>query len=640
MAQATHSLKTGVDTMMQSSNISQNTQSRENCMRKLDSFLKTYEKLDFGPYQKDINKVINILSRARKEFDSTCFFILIVGPLKSGKSSFVNILTRAQVSPTDVLECTAIPTIIGKSDSEHKNKIIGYYPNENVLGKGDGKTEQDIFNNIIDVLQGIEPHSVLENYVTKVVETATPDNLNKMVMVDGSSNQPFLATIGVEQGGFIDDQIMIIDMPGLDGRIVNDKNPLYQCMVERADFIFFVQSSTSAINEATNDFLKWLLSNKLTQVPLRLIHNHHESLSFLRDDLTKEMVERQVQAGVKCISDMFNVKSRFDHYIFNFAKIGNTLMAPNNVKEEMKDSLEEYTEKYLEWEKKISKQLKEERQQIKNENCITKCNGSVDQSLDIIQKTKETIDSELEKIRRRNEELDALPQLIRNKTVSFGGAFDVIKNKITATNVLGLLQTHIQTCSATSINSINAKISGATLQNIINTLAATYSNITIFGQYSDIWNTAKQEINGVLKREYNDILNRIDEVLGLTPAIQWDRRIEETLLPVDIEPFVSNVQGIKKRGFLGIGTKYYGVNDCKTYINQLEAQCTRECAGKIEQYEKKIQLAASTIKTKWIENLLAQLEKHTKAIKESLCAQRTKLQQYKTTLEKMKDALK
>lgn len=57
-------------------------------------------------------------------------------------------------------------------------------------------------------------------------------------------------------------------------------------------------------------------------------------------------------------------------------------------------------------EKCISKQLKEERQQIKNENCIVRCEGSVQQSLDIIQKTEAAIDSELEKIRGRNEELD------------------------------------------------------------------------------------------------------------------------------------------------------------------------------------------------------------------------------------------
>lgn len=639
MSQTNTSQHKGLDAIMQPSSITEGEQTREKCISKLDSFLTKYSQSDFGPYQQDIKSVINLLTRARKEFDSTCFFVLIVGPLKSGKSSFVNILTRAQVSPTDVLECTAIPTIIGKSDKEHKGKIIGYYPKANASEGDDEKFKQEIFNSIIDVLRGIEPHSVLDNRVDKDIKEANADVINEMVMVNGSSQQPFLATIGVDKDGFIDDQIMIIDMPGLDGRDVNNRNPLYQSMVERADFIFFVQSSTSAINEATSDFLKGLLSNKMTQVPLWLIHNHHESLGFLSDDVTKKMVDRQVQAGVQCIKDMLKVEKKFDHYIFNFAKIGNTLMTPHNVKEEMKDSLVEYTAKYLEWEKNISRQLKEERQQIKNENCIVKCDGSVQQSLDIIQKTEAAIDSELEKIRIRNKELDNLPQLIRKTKVSFSEAFEVVKNKITATNALGLLQTHIQTETATVISNINTKLSGKDLQLIIDNLAATYNNISIFGQYGDIWNTAKEEISKVLKLSYSNVLSDIDKVLALQSAVQWDSSINDSYLPNALEPFVSNVQGIKKH-FLGVFTKKYNRETCKTFINQLEQQCTRECVGKVDQYEKKIELAASTIKSEWVEKLLAQLEERTAAIKKSLDAQQKDLEQYKTTLREMKNALK
>ena len=52
------------------------------------------------------------LNNRVSEFDGGSFLILVVGPVKSGKSTLVNLIAHAHVSPTHFLECTVRPSII------------------------------------------------------------------------------------------------------------------------------------------------------------------------------------------------------------------------------------------------------------------------------------------------------------------------------------------------------------------------------------------------------------------------------------------------------------------------------------------------------------------------------------------------
>lgn len=52
-----------------------------------------------------------VLNRS-KEYADRSFVILVAGPVKSGKSTFVNLVANAFVSPTHFLECTVRPSII------------------------------------------------------------------------------------------------------------------------------------------------------------------------------------------------------------------------------------------------------------------------------------------------------------------------------------------------------------------------------------------------------------------------------------------------------------------------------------------------------------------------------------------------
>ena len=52
-------------------------------------------------------------SRAH-EYENGTFIVLVVGPVKSGKSTLVNLIANAYVSPTHFLECTVRPSIISQ----------------------------------------------------------------------------------------------------------------------------------------------------------------------------------------------------------------------------------------------------------------------------------------------------------------------------------------------------------------------------------------------------------------------------------------------------------------------------------------------------------------------------------------------
>ena len=86
------------------------------------------------------------LNNRVSEFDGGSFLILVVGPVKSGKSTLVNLIAHAHVSPTHFLECTVRPSIISKGQEESITRIFS------VADKA-RKVEQ--FDSVIVSLRGV-----------------------------------------------------------------------------------------------------------------------------------------------------------------------------------------------------------------------------------------------------------------------------------------------------------------------------------------------------------------------------------------------------------------------------------------------------------------------------------------------------
>ena len=594
----------------------QSKHEKESVIKLLDSFLDRYGTTILYYDNDCLKRIRGRLSRARKEFDSTRFFVLVVGPLKSGKSSFVNILTRAHVSPTDVLECTAIPTIIGKSDREHLKKIVSYFPkNIHSLPEEEKiKLREKIFDHIIDVLRGIESSSVIEQLVDTETRDATDDTIKEVVMVDAESTKkyPMLATIGVEGGGFIDDQIMLIDMPGLDGKSANDRNPLYQRMVERADFIFFVQSSTSAINEATNDFLDWLLSNRLTEVPLRLIHNVHDSLYFVKDDITEKTIARQVNAGVKCIREKFNVGRNFENYILNFAKIGTGLMSSDKIKDDFQEGMTRDIDRYLDVERQIVEKLKAERQSIKDNNCIAKSRECITQSIAELDALSADLDKRIQLADEAIRKTAEFKSRIISQEISFAQLMEFVNSAILTNNIEGMLKSRIELKTGTALNR-SGDIKGEALMQEIDKLAELYGSDSPVGENTDFRMLLVEHIHNLFGKTYAEIRNEMTAFFQeeLRKEVRFDDSLSMQLLPAKLMAFTPDYFDIRKNlNLFGLTNKLcskkYSAAERRDYLNLYKELCKQQVSDKITEYKLLVRAALNEIKSKWIESLSGQ----------------------------------
>ena len=117
---------------------------------------------EFVPHLSDetVKNKLSQLSRRSLEYKNGSFIMLVVGPVKSGKSTLVNLLAHRYVSPTDTLECTVRPSIISNVTNEKDCKIEIY------KARHEGRKAEDL-DLIVDELRGIVTEHELEEYLEK-----------------------------------------------------------------------------------------------------------------------------------------------------------------------------------------------------------------------------------------------------------------------------------------------------------------------------------------------------------------------------------------------------------------------------------------------------------------------------------------
>ncbi len=218
--------------------------------------------------------IVAQLSKAEnrsKEYENGSFIVLVVGPVKSGKSTLVNLIANAYVSPTHFLECTVRPSIISQRRSEEDCQIT-------VFTSEDTSDRVEQIDAIIDCIRGIESEDSLEN-IRKGLFDLTPENIKQKVelgLKDSLSSETLVTSITTPGGKLMKQDVFIVDMPGFDGEYANIDDPVYDTIAQRADLIIFVQSSNSAISKVSGQFLKTLAENN-QDVPVCLIHNVFDS---------------------------------------------------------------------------------------------------------------------------------------------------------------------------------------------------------------------------------------------------------------------------------------------------------------------------------------------------------------------------
>ena len=227
-------------------------------------------------------------SRAH-EYENGTFIVLVVGPVKSGKSTLVNLIANAYVSPTHFLECTVRPSIISQR-REGEDCRITVYTTE------DSKRRVEQIDSVIDSIRGIENGDSLQDVVKSEFEL-TPENIKDKVelgLQESLSAETLVTSITTPGGRLMKQDVFIIDMPGFDGEYANIDDPVYDTIAQRADLIVFVQSSNSAISKVSGQFLKKLHENN-KDVPVCLIHNVFDSAHWRDGAERRQTVEEQKQ---------------------------------------------------------------------------------------------------------------------------------------------------------------------------------------------------------------------------------------------------------------------------------------------------------------------------------------------------------
>lgn len=309
----------------------------------------------------DIAHHLKQLENRSREYHNPSFVVLVVGPVKSGKSTFVNLVARNYVSPTHFLECTVRPSLIFAGSEE---KLTVYRST-------DASHKEQQTNSIIDSINGLAEESGLAN-VRKEVYAHTRKNIDRYVKLGNVSvdkDDILLTSIETHGGKLLQDHVYLVDMAGFDGDRVNFDTPAYKAIIERADLIVFVQSSNSAISKVSASFFE-LLQKKNHSVPVCLVHNVFES-AYWRDEESKQRdIEEQKEYAVEQIKAKYSLVLD-EGYAFNL-NLGKVDDWRNgNFRPELKEALEQEAARFEQAESAMY-ELFRKRESIRLANCIAR----------------------------------------------------------------------------------------------------------------------------------------------------------------------------------------------------------------------------------------------------------------------------
>lgn len=250
-----------------------------------------------------------------KEYADRSFVILVAGPVKSGKSTFVNLVANAFVSPTHFLECTVRPSIISSTDDPQKEVITAY------RSKAPERSVEQV-DAIIDSLRGLMKPEEIPEVMTESWPL-TEQNIDEHVALDLSDmdkDGTLMTTIKTPGGKLLTNGVYLIDMPGFDGSRANLGSPLYKTIAARADLIILVQSSNSAITKVSDDFFRLLKENN-RNVPVCLLHNVFDAAHWRDEEIKTAAVKEQLEYAVARIKEKgFNLDAK-NAYVVNLGMV-------------------------------------------------------------------------------------------------------------------------------------------------------------------------------------------------------------------------------------------------------------------------------------------------------------------------------
>lgn len=366
--------------------------------KKLESISKQLETLttEFSAVlgNDEIKSNLIRLYRRSKEYKNGSFIMLVVGPVKSGKSTLVNLLAHRYVSPTDKLECTIRPSIISGIDSEEECSIEVY------TAKDENRKEKDL-DLIIDKLRGIiEDESEIREHLTKEVYPLNNDNINAYITPSYNKGDNSIITSISTTGSKLlksadSGKIFIADMPGFDGNRVNLSNSLYDAISKRVDLILFVHSSVSAFNVTSNEYLEKLREYNGT-VPVFLIHNVFDANFWKNKETRLKDVERQSKNEYNEIkSKGFNIEPDYISCI-NLGMVTDYINKDENCLPEFDEELKKEYDAFENIEEKLYNKITTNISKLRLDRCLDRTEKLKNDLIELIKSNKASLKSRKE----------------------------------------------------------------------------------------------------------------------------------------------------------------------------------------------------------------------------------------------------
>ena len=357
--------------------------------------------------KKQLKKVLNRAS----EYENGSFIVLVVGPVKSGKSTLVNLIADAYVSPTHFLECTVRPSIISKQKEGEENLITSF-------SSGDTMNKVEHIDSIIDCIRGLESEASLTGMNINIDKVPlTEENIKEKVelgLQESLTAETLVTSITTPGGQLLQDNVFVMDMPGFDGKYANIDDPVYETIAQRADLIIFVQSSNSAISKVSKDFLDVLKENN-KNVPVCLVHNFFEAAHWHSEEEKQKNNAEQKQFAINEIKALgFNIDE--EHcFCINLGKVkdararneqGEYLYA--DVREQI---LQPEADKYTEMEKELYKRVVSHRDEMQLQNCLNRTKQQ-------LEKLEKRLKEELEERQKKIDEYKRVEDDFKKMSIS------------------------------------------------------------------------------------------------------------------------------------------------------------------------------------------------------------------------------
>ncbi len=365
-------------------------------LKNLDEVVKEWQKFDYSSaYQdNDLKQICLNFDRAKRRFGSTSFFIVIFGPLKAGKSTLANVLANDYVSPTGFgIETTRRPSLVMGSnehcieqyfstDSDINNALRQFRVKKSDKAPHSEMTDdikkkfRNEFELVYDYLREVGNEEEFQKYIHIKRLDLNEKNLKEVLTGDfGSGWEPLFTAIRCKKSELLNNKVVIVDMPGLDGTHSNWKeDPIHEWVIQQADYFFFCQSSVAAINMETKDFIRDIVGPKSSRPPIYLIQNIFEARTWQPQKVQQADIDQQRDDGAERLKNILEMQPRTVG--LNLGKAWDGKNAPD--KEWLGQT------KFPEFEKDFVETLNSERSGIHENNCVKNLRNKIEEAEKIL----------------------------------------------------------------------------------------------------------------------------------------------------------------------------------------------------------------------------------------------------------------